>query len=424
MRIAFITSEFSGLPGSGGIGSYFLRAARCLAAAGQEVEVFTSGNPGGLKPEKGITLHQLEEGAPPIFGVHAADAFAARHREAPFDILECGELKAEGLYAMRNVRDVARVVRLHSPTVLLGQYLDLPPTRGQRLVRFFRQARIAFGAWRRGLPVPAIYLGSRAPWYMAGENEEREIAVEADLVIVMNDEMRRFARDYWWIKDEAIIQVPNPMQFSVNGMQGAPTSERPPKLGFIGRLEPRKGVLELARALEQILPRHPGWSVVFAGQSVPSCLSGADVGEMARQQLKSFGSRVQFPGSVPPDEIDALLAGLDLCVFPSLWETFHYAVIEAMAAGKAIVATRTGAVADMLDEGRAGLLVDPGSVPQLARALDSLMADSTRRRQLGHAARQRVLANYNEASVTASILDAYRLAMKRRDQRRKDKAAS
>ena len=425
MRIAYICSEFSGLPGSGGMGTYFLHAARCMQNAGHDVEVFTSGTPGQLSLE-GILFHQLGESASPIFAVHAAEAFAARHRESPFDLLESAELKAEGLYAARAVPEVAHVVRVHAPTVILHRYLDLPLTPWQRVKGVFKQVRIALGAWRRGLPIPPIYLSTRPPiWFPSLELQEREVAASADLVIVMNEEMHRLVRDYWWIKDEGmILEVPNPYFTSPEVPRREVANKSNLVLGFAGRLEPAKGILELIEALKQVLPRYPDWTVKLAGRSMPSCLSGADVGEMAREQLKSFGSRVQFLGPLSRDEMSAFWEGLDLCVFPSLWESFHYVVLEAMAAGKAIVATSTGAVVDMLDDGKAGLLIDPGNVRQLAQALDLLMGDPDRRQKLGESARQRFLAKYNEASLTSAILEAYRLALQRRDRRLKDKIVS
>lgn len=418
MRIAFITSEFAGLPGSGGIGTYYLQAAQCLVDAGHEIEVFTSGTPGQLSSRKGILFHQLGSGAPPAFSVHAAETLAARHRESAFDLLESAELKAEGLPAARAVPDIAHVIRIHSPSVVLNRYLDLPPTRGQRLTGVLRQARIALGAWRRGLPIPPIHFDLRPPlWFPSQEHEERNAAASADLVIVMNDEMHRLVRDYWWIRDEAIRNVPNPFRSTSTFALPGQGKKQSYTLGFAGRLEPRKGLLELAEALKEILPRHPDWNVVIAGHAVPSCLSGADVEVMARARLQMFGDRVQFLGRLSPERMEGFLAELDLYVFPSLWDNFPYAVLEAMAAGKAIVGTRTGAVADMLDEGKAGLLVEPGQVRQLAHALDTLMGDPRRRKGLGEAARQRLHSKYSEEAVTPAILEVYQAALERRDRR-------
>jgi glycosyltransferase involved in cell wall biosynthesis len=418
MRIALITSEYSGLPGSGGIGSYFRHLAGCLVNAGHEIEVFTSGQPGQLAPEKGVTYHQLGTELSPWFAVHASDALAARHGEAPFDLLESAELKAEGLQATKAVRELACVIRVHSPSVMLNKYLDVPPSRWRKLTRPLRLARIALGAWRRGLPIPPLYLDTRPPfWFPTLEKEERDVASLADIVMVMNEESRLLVREYWGIRSDVVRQVANPYQFPPARVARAGGEAKSLVLGYTGRLEPRKGILELAQALKRVLPRHPDWNVVLVGRPVPSCLSGADVKAMAAEELRGFGSRVQFPGPLPPEEMASFLDGLDLCVFPSLWETFHYAVLEAMAAGKAIVATRTGAVAELLDNGRAGRLINPGNIGQLARALDELMGDAGLRRELGEAARQRAQTTYSEAATTSAILEVYCLALERRDQR-------
>ena len=85
--------------------------------AGCEVEVFTSGRVGDLTEHEGILYHHLGNPAPPDFAVFAGLAFRDRHKQKPFDVLECGELKAEGAWSTRWVKDVAFVVRLHSPSI-------------------------------------------------------------------------------------------------------------------------------------------------------------------------------------------------------------------------------------------------------------------------------------------------------------------
>ena len=233
MRIALISSEFSGLPGSGGIGTYFLELVRCLAASGVEVEVFTVGEPGSLPPEPGVLFHHLGNLPRGHFPVHAAEALAARHRECPFDVLESAETNAEGALAARAVPDVANVVRMHSPSKLLNRYLDLTPTVSQRMRRIMKDLRIALGAWRRNLPILPLQLDSdMPPWFPNHDVEERNAASEADLVIVMSGEMRDFVKGYWWIKEEAITEVPNPLRFQISeaaesnaGLAHAPTRE-------------------------------------------------------------------------------------------------------------------------------------------------------------------------------------------------------
>jgi glycosyltransferase involved in cell wall biosynthesis len=212
------------------------------------------------------------------------------------------------------------------------------------------------------------------------------------------------------------VEVPNPLRLNFPE-PGNGTGNGAPTLGFLGRLEPRKGVVELARALARVLPEFPDWQVEIAGKGTPSCISGSDAGEIARKILEPFADRVRFAGPVKPEEVPQWLARMELCVFPSLWESFSYVVLEAAAAGKAIVATETGAVSGILDGGQAGEIVPPGDVKALTKALRKMMADQNLRRHHGQAARANAMDRYHPDKVTQQLLEAYQKAMSRRDER-------
>ena len=416
MRVALISSEFAGLPGSGGIGTYFDHLARGLVRAGCEVEVFTSGKPGDLPTKEGVVFHHLGNPTAPDFAVFAGLAFRERHRERRFDVLECGELKAEGKWAARWAGDVAFVVRLHSPSVILNRYLDFQPTPWSYFKKIFFQLSVAFGAKRRGLPMPPIYLDPFAfSWNQGADLEERAMTQSADLVLVMNGEMREFANGAWGIDPNAVEIVPN------SYLPEERTPSNPPEqkvIGFIGRIEPRKGVLELAKALCQVLPDFPDWKVKIAGSSTGSCVSGVDPAAVVKKQLAGFGGQVEFQNRVEPSDVPDWLASVGLCVFPSIWETFSYVTLEAAQAGKAIIGTRTGAVPEILDNGRAGEIVPPGDVKALAEALRKLMVDGELRRSLGDAAKKRFEERFHPDRVMGEILEVYREAVLRAEVRR------
>ena len=417
MNIALISSEFAGLPGSGGIGSYFDHLARGLVLAGCEVEVFTSGRLGDLPERKGISYHHLGNPAPPDFAVFAALAFRDRHQQKPFDILECGELKAEGAWAARWVKDVAFVVRLHSPSVILNRYLDFPLTPWAYFKKIFFQAAVSLGARRRRLPLPPIYLEPFAfSWNQGADSEERAMTGAADLVAVMSEEMRIFASDFWAIKPEAIRKIPNPYLVPSKSITGE--SEKKKTIGFLGRLESRKGAVELAGALVKVLPDFPDWNVVFAGHEVSSCLSGKNSKLIAEKILAPVQSQIKFLPNIPPENVAEWFADIDIFAFPSLWDNFPYVILEAMAAGKAIVATRTGAVPEML--GHAGLIVPIGDVRAFRNALRKLMADAELRRSLGDAAKKRFEERFHPDRVMGEILEVYREARERAQNRRKE----
>ena len=414
-----ISSEFSGLPGSGGIGTYFDHLARWLVRAGCEVEIFTSGRVGDLPKREGILYHHLGNPATPDFAVFAGLAFRERHREEPFDILECGELKAEGSWAARWVKDASFIVRLHSPSLILNRYLDFPLTLWSYAKKIFFQLTVSLGARRRGLPMPPVYLEPFAfLWNQLADFEERAMTQTADMVLVMNEEMERFASGAWGIARNAVKIRPNP--YFPKDLKQTSTSSEQKVIGFIGRLEPRKGVVELAKALCQVLPDFPEWKVKIAGSSTRSCVSGTDPAAVVKKQLARFGDQIEFQDRIEPSDVPHWLASVGLCVFPSIWETFSYVTLEAAQAGRAIIGTRTGAVPEILDNGRAGLIVPPGDVKALAQALRKLMADAELRRSLGGAAKKRFEERFNPERVMGEILEVYREAIERAKERRKE----
>ena len=383
------------------------------------MEVFTSGVQGDLPERQGVVFHHLGDASPLDFAVFAGLAFRERHQQKPFDVLECGELKAEGAWAARWVKDVAFVVRLHSPSVILNRYLDFPLTPWSYAKKIFFQITVALGAWRRGLPLPPIYLEPFAfSWNQLADFEESAMAQTADMVLVMNEEMRRFASGAWGIARDAVKIRSNP--YFPTDLKRTYTVSEQNVIGFIGRLEPRKGVAELAKALCQVLPDFPEWKVKIAGSITGSCISGTDPAAVIKKMLIRFGDQIEFQNRIEPCYVSDWLASVGLCVFPSIWETFSYVTLEAAQAGKAIIGTRTGAVPEILDEGRAGLIVPPGDVKALAEALRKLMADEELRRNLGVAARRRFEERFNPDRVMGEILEVYREGMERAKERSKE----
>jgi glycosyltransferase involved in cell wall biosynthesis len=96
---------------------------------------------------------------------------------------------------------------------------------------------------------------------------------------------------------------------------------------------------------------------------------------------------------------------------PSRWESLPYSLLEAMAAGKAIVATRVGGMPEALDEGRAGRLVPPGDPGAMAEALVGLLQSPAERQTLGQAARERARARYRLEDMVARVAELYASAV-------------
>jgi glycosyltransferase involved in cell wall biosynthesis len=149
---------------------------------------------------------------------------------------------------------------------------------------------------------------------------------------------------------------------------------------FLGRLIAYKGVPQLLEALGR-LRGLPGWRATLAGdgdvQSVAATLAG-----------NGLAGRVELPGWVDADDVAELIASADILVLPSLIENLPLSVIEGMAAGLAVVASRVGAVEDIVNDGRTGLLVEPGDADGLAAALGRVIGDPALRHRLGKEAQR------------------------------------
>lgn len=413
MRIAFISSEYSGLPGSGGVGTYFHHAARCLSALGHEVDVFTRGVDGDLPTVEGIHYIHLGRDHPSLFCYQAASALRERHQQKPFDILEYAELNSEGYLASELVPEIARVVRIHAPSIILNRYLDFPRSKSRILSDLVNNVRSILGAVKSGIPTPPLaFEPVHFPWPSGSDATERRAVSSADLVVVMSEEMRNFVVRHWWIEAETIMKIPNPLILPANpDATTRVTASGKQTIGFAGRLEPRKGLVELASALQVVLPRHPSWTAEILGKDSPSCISGISSLRLAQSHLRGINGRVSFMQEVTHQDVLAWLPQLEIFAFPSLWDNFPYAILEAMAAGCAIVASNTGAVREML--GSTGILVPPGDAGALVRALDGLMKDDVKRAQLGQLAKQRYHAIYAPSRVANDIVHSYHVAIDR-----------
>lgn len=106
-------------------------------------------------------------------------------------------------------------------------------------------------------------------------------------------------------------------------------------------------------------------------------------------------------------DVHDLLAAADIFVFSSRREGLPFAVLEAMAAGRAVIATAVDGIPEALDGGACGVLIAPGDVEGLAHALTELAGDAARRARLGAAARARVAQRFTQAHMTAATVAVY-----------------
>jgi glycosyltransferase involved in cell wall biosynthesis len=398
MKIAFISYEYPPDTGGGGIATYVRQAARMLASRGHHVEVFAASPLRcGTTTEEGIVLHRTDETHRRDFAGRIAPIFAARHEEIGFDVVEGPDYSADAREAAQLVPQIPLVVKLHTPHYIIRQ-IHAPFERG-----LLERARAHASALRRGTPL----------FWHPNDDVERDHCRRADEVAAPSRAIgSKLTRD-WKLDPAKVSLVPLPYTPSEE-MLRIPVETRTGVVTFLGRLEMRKGVLDLARAIPLILRRQPDARFRFVGQPVESPVPGMDMREYLEPMLERHSRSVEFTGPVPPDRIPSILAETDLCVFPSIWESFGLVCAEAMAAGRGVIASSAGGMAEILNHGEVGRTVPPHEPQRLATAVIELLADPEERMRLGQAARARVLAEYNADRIATLQEASYVRAIERR----------
>lgn len=185
---------------------------------------------------------------------------------------------------------------------------------------------------------------------------------------------------------------------------------------YVGRLEQRKGILDLFQAIPLVLKQVPAARFVIVGQD-NSQHDGfyrrrkMDYPTYFRRRYRAYTSRVTFKGRVNDEELAALYQSCDLFVAPSLYESFGLVYLEAMNYGKPVIGCRAGGIPEVVDDGITGLLVPPGTPSALAEAIIALLTSPDLLRQMGLAGRERLLKQFTYTQMAQQFEQAYRAAL-------------
>ena len=118
-------------------------------------------------------------------------------------------------------------------------------------------------------------------------------------------------------------------------------------------------------------------------------------------------SRVRVLDPISRTGLPEVYRSATVCVVPSLWEGFGYVAAEAMACGKAVVASRVGGLAEIIEDGRSGILVEPGKTEDLAEAVIELISNPERRAKISKNARKRIVDQFSNTAVVPQMAILY-----------------
>lgn len=183
-----------------------------------------------------------------------------------------------------------------------------------------------------------------------------------------------------------------------------------PLIGFVGQVAWRKGVETLVRAMRQVWQHFPTAHLLIAGaktlyeQHLAALITGLPPEERQKILL-----RYNFPETDKPH----IFAALDVLAYPSSFESFGIAYIEAWVVEKPVIGCKNGAVPFVIDAGRDGLLINFGDVAALGEAILLLLQNPAWAHRLGQQGRQKVLERYNWPEVARRFRQVYQDAIER-----------
>jgi len=182
--------------------------------------------------------------------------------------------------------------------------------------------------------------------------------------------------------------------YQVVGRQAAPGRLRVLFVGWVTAMKGCCEILEVARQLPE---------ADFA-------LIGPIMADM-QTHLQRRPANVTLYGTLDYPEVLRAMCASDVFLFPSYTEGFPNAVLEAMSVGLPVVATRVGAIPEMVEDGKGGLLFEHADIASLVRALRTLMDDASLRGAMGQFNREKSQAHYTYSIVTSRLTALYNLVL-------------
>ncbi len=285
-----------------------------------------------------------------------------------------------GLQLVRDVFRFIRQLRFHPHVVHLNTSGQLSIIRDLVIIRIAHGYRIPVTLHIRFGRIPEIAVANTTEWKLMSK-----AICMADTVIAIDASTEEAIRTH--LPNAKVTRVPNCVNTNALPESFANSSGQR-TLMFLGSVIPTKGIEELVQAWVQL--NHLNWKLIIVGPGSQ---------EYQNQLIARYiPEDLEFTGKKEHDEALKMMAACDLFVLPSYTEGFPNVIAESMALGKPIIATRVGAIPEMLPEGH-GELIEPQNVDELKSALQRLMADDVLRDQLGSQARKRVLREYSLDAV-------------------------
>lgn len=348
MKLCLISAEYPPETNCGGIGTYTYNLAHALASYGNEVHVIAL----AIDSERdydyfegNVHIHRTKTKGPFLLGnclIHSYKVFRKLNKLGlKFDAIEVPEWRAEGFVSVFLCK-TPLITRLHTPHYLINKLSGWQTTYNTELVNFLERMQTVHSM---GITSPTKAL-------------QKEIALS------------------WNIDVSRITVIPYGINVErIRSKGNGPNSIASDYIVYVGRLERRKGVHVLARALPSIFEKFPHLKMVFIGTDMP--YGKGTMKEMILNINSKYRNNIVFTGYVAEEEMKfSLIKNSKFVVLPSLWENLANTCLESMALGKAVIATKNCGFEEIIEDNWSGFLVAPGDYEALQnRIIECLEAD-------------------------------------------------
>jgi glycogen(starch) synthase len=405
---------------AGGIGTYVHHIARLLAEAGETVHV----------------IGQLWAGAPDRVQ-HLIDGRLVVHRVSLDEPVPVAENTRDPVLATQTLDGLLRSdspwqafawqAGLLAEAIVEQEHIDLVEAQEFEAPLYFFQLRRALGLGPAHRPACLVQLHSptefifrhngwdlgRADFLTTKRLEDYSIRA-ADALLCPSAYLARQAETHYDLDAGRINVIPLPIGDTplVARDEAAWGNDT---FCYVGRLEPRKGVLEFVDAAVEVAREHARVRFEFVGSDTSlSGTGGVSVGQVIKQRIPlELADRFVFHGPQPRERLPEILGTACAAVVPSRWENFPNTCVEAMCTGLPVVASPNGGMVEMVDDGRTGWL-SQGSAPEdLALALRRALATPPAERATMGAAARKAVECLCDNTVTVQRHRALRAAIAR-----------
>lgn len=401
MRIVYISFEYPPDNANGGIATYTYQISNAMANIGNHEVHVVCGSPSRNIVEKrgNLTIHRLQYRSSNDFKPLLALKLLDIHNSGKIDIIESPDYRSDGLIAKTNLPDVPLVVRLHGPLTFIYDY-----TRSSY--------KFSINSSMRDIIKHISYLYRRylkKDYFKGFFFDEYQLIRMANCLHSPSNNLRNLVLSRWGINSKHVRYIPNifvPNNNFLNVKAASTSSGRLDSIAFLGRLESFKGVLVFIDLIPILLKTYPWLQFYFIGR--PSILvNGESSDEYLLRKLSKYRSAINFS---QPDyrEIPIELSKAQIVVLPSTWESFGYVCLEAMSAGRPVIGSKHGGMAEIIQDYKNGIIINPFLVDTIINAIKYFIDNPSEILRMGEDARQTVLNRYSANVICPIVESEYR----------------